>query len=100
MSKMTFNFGYINQTTVEVTNRQQCVEYKVIKGFDSDERSVRAAIGDTGKDIWSDSYSGFYSERGLAIERLKSDILELKKQLNELEFALKVTKKEKWIKVK
>lgn len=93
---MEFTFGFTNPTTVEVINRQQHVEYKVKSGFIGDERDVRAAVGNALRGTYAHSYSGWYNERKPAIERIEGDIAELKQQLAELEFALKVTKKKNW----
>ena len=97
---MKFTFGYTNQTVVEVTNRQQHVEYKIIQGLRVDERDVRAAVGNAWRGTYSHSFSGWYSDRKPAIERIERDIAYLKEQLEELEFALKVTKKKKWVLIK
>lgn len=96
---MNFTFGYTNPTTVEVTNRQQHVEYKILNSF-ADERDVRAAVGNAQRGTYSHYFSGWHHERKEAIERIEGDIKELKQNLLELEFALKVTKKKKWILVK
>tara|TARA_R110000782_G_scaffold171288_2_gene263002 strand:- start:317 stop:457 length:141 start_codon:yes stop_codon:yes gene_type:complete len=45
---MKFTFGHTNPTTVEVTNRQQHVEYKIIDGYGG-ELDVRAAVGNEGR---------------------------------------------------
>jgi hypothetical protein len=96
---MRFTFGYTAPTTVEVTNRQQHVEYKILTGF-ADERDVRAAVGNAHRGTYSHYFSGWYNERSPAIERIEEDIRSLKKELLELEFALKVTKKKKWVLIK
>ncbi len=93
---MEFTFGHTNPTTVEVTNRQQHVEYKIIQGLRVDERDVRAAVGNAWRGTYSHSFSGWYSDRKPAIKRIEDDIAELRLQLDELEFALKVTKKKDW----
>ncbi len=93
---MEFTFGHANPTTVEVTNRQQHVEYKIVQGLKVDERDVRAAVGNSRRGTYSHSFSGWYSDRKPAIKRIEDDIAELKLQLGELEFALKVTKKKEW----
>ncbi len=93
---MKFTFGHTNPTTVEVTNRQQYVEYKIVQGLKVDERDVRAAVGNSWRGTYSHSFSGWYSDRKPAIKRIEDDIAELKLQLSELEFALKVTKKKEW----
>ena len=92
---MEFTFGYTSPTTVEVTNRQQHVEYKILTSF-ADERDVRAAVGNAQRGTYSHYFSGWHHERKPAIERIEDDIKELKSQLKELEFALKVTKKKTW----
>ena len=93
---MKFTFGHTNPTTVEVTNRQQHVEYKIIQGLRVDERDVRAAVGNAWRGTYSHSFSGWYSDRKPAIKRIEDDIANLQLQLDELEFALKVTKKKDW----
>ena len=93
---MKFTFGFTNPTTVEITNRQQHVEYKLEDGYAADEREIRAAVGNVLRGTYAHSYSGWYSERKPAIERIEGDISKLKQQLVELEFALKVIKKKKW----
>lgn len=93
---MKFTFGHTNPTTIEVTNRQQHVEYKIIQGLRVGERDVRAAVGNAWRGTYSHSFSGWYSDRKPAIKRIEDDIAELKLQLEELEFALKVTKKKDW----
>ncbi len=92
---MEFTFGFTYPTTVEVTNKQQHVEYKVKGGFVGGERDVRAAVGNALRGTYAHSYSGWYNERKPAIERIEGTIADLKKQLAELEFALKVTNKRK-----
>ena len=92
---MIYTFGFTNPTTVKITNRQQHVEYEILTGF-GDERDVRAAIGNILKGTYSHNFSGWYHERKPAIERIESDIKQLKQELEELEFALKVTKKKTW----
>jgi hypothetical protein len=93
---MEFTFGFTNPTVVEVTNRQQHVEYKIKSGHSADEQEVRAAVGNALRGTYAHSYSGWYYERKPAIERMERDIDYLKQQLKELEFALKVTKKRNW----
>ena len=93
---MKFTFGYTVPTIVEVTNRQQHVEYRILTSF-ADERDVRSAVGNAQRGTYSYYFSGWHNERGPAIERIKEDIKDLKEKLLELEFALKVTKKKKWV---
>jgi hypothetical protein len=93
---MEFSFGFTNPTVVEVTNRQQHVEYRIISGLRVEERDVRAAVGNALRGTYSHSFSGWYSDRKPAIERMERDIEELKQKLKELEFAVKVTKKKSW----
>jgi len=93
---MEFTFGYTNPTTVEVINRQQHVEYKILNAF-ADERDVRAAVGNAGRGTYAHYFSGWHHERKGAIDRIEDDIKEAKQNLKELEFALKVTKKKKWV---
>ena len=94
---MEFTFGYTNPTRVEVTNRQQHVEYKIIEGFGS-EIDVRAAVGNIWRGTYQHHFSGWHSERKPAIERMEQKIEELKQELKEIEFALRVTKKKTWLK--
>ena len=96
---MEFTFGYTNPTTVEVINRQQHVEYKILAGF-ADERDTRAAVGNAQRGTYAHYFSGWHHERKEAIDRIECEINYLKENLLELEFALKVTKKKKWVLVK
>jgi|VirMetMinimDraft_7_1064189.scaffolds.fasta_scaffold00306_14 hypothetical protein len=96
---MKFTFGYTNPTTVEVINRQQHVEYKILTGY-GDEKDARAAVGNEGRGTYDHYFDGYHFNRKPAIERMESDIEDLEKQLDKLKFALKVTKKKKWIEVK
>jgi len=95
---MRYTFGYTDPTTIEVTNRQQCVEYKVIYGF-TDERDARAAAGNYGKSTYAYCFTGWCGDRKQAIKRLESDIKEAREHLEKLEFSLKVTKKKNWVRV-
>ncbi|QDP67512.1 MAG: hypothetical protein Unbinned5350contig1004_19 [Prokaryotic dsDNA virus sp.] len=96
---MEFTFGYANPTTVEVTNRQQHVEYKILTSF-ADERDVRSAVGNAGRNQYAHYFDGFHFHRKPAIERMESDIEYLEKELAQLKFALKVTKKKIWVEVR
>ena len=96
---MEFTFGYTNPTTVEVTNRQQHVEYKVLSSF-ADEKDVRGAVGNAGRSQYAHYFDGYHFHRKPAIERMESDIEYLEKELEQLRFALKVTKKKTWIEIK
>ena len=96
---MEFIFGYTNPTVVEVTNKKDRVEYSFKSGITTDERAVRAAVGNVWKGTYSYHFEGFYSDRNLVIERIQQDIKETKDKLEELEFALKVTKKRRWVRV-
>lgn len=89
-----FSYG----STVEVTNRQGCVEYKVLDGYCS-ESDIRSRVGNEGRDTYSYYYNGYYHTRKECLSRLQRDIDETKDRLHELEFALKVTRKRNWIKV-
>ena len=94
---MQFTFGITNPTTtVEIYNRHDCVEYKVLEGYRPSEKDVRSAIGNTLRGTYCHRYSGYYSERAEAVERIKGDIESLERNLEELRFALKVTKKKVW----
>ena len=96
---MEFIFGYTNPTTVEVINKQSHVEYKVLASY-ADEKDVRAAVGNCNRDTYAHHFDGYYFNRKPAIERMESDIEYLEKELEQLKFALKVTKKKKWVEVK
>tara|TARA_R100000544_G_scaffold18817_1_gene8993 strand:+ start:253 stop:561 length:309 start_codon:yes stop_codon:yes gene_type:complete len=84
--------------TVEVINRQQKVEYKIISGIAS-EKEVRAALGDVGRSGCEPFFTGFYSDRKPVIKRLEKKIQELEKQVDDMKFSLKVTKKKHWSKL-
>ena len=94
-----YKTGFLSQVaTVEVTNRQTCVEYKVLDGFCS-ETDIRSRVGNEWKDLYAYSYNGNYFSRKECIARLQRDVDETKAKLHDLEFALKVTKKRNWVKV-
>jgi len=95
---MKYTFGAFRSTTVELINRQQRVEYEVLNG-NASEREIRAALGNVGRSQYQCFYTGFYSERKPAIKRLEKAIQELEKQVDDMKFALKVTKKKRWAKV-
>jgi len=95
---MKITFGHFNLATVEVINRQQKVEYKVISGKAS-EQEIRAALGNVGRGTYDYCFNGFHYDRKPAIQRLEDGIKELEKQLEEMKFALKVTKKKNWSRV-
>jgi len=97
--KMKFTMGFNNVATVEVTNRQQSVEYKIISGC-ADEKEVRSSVGNALRGTYDHYYSGFYSQRKKAVARIESDIEQLESDLETLRFALKVTKKKNWAVVK
>ena len=97
---MQYSIGIIGiRGVVEVTNRQQHVEYKIISGYASEE-DARKAAGNHGSGAYDCYYDGWYPRRKPAIERMENKIKELEKELEELKFSLKVTKKKKWIEVK
>ncbi len=97
---MKYSIGIIGvRGVVEITNRQQHVEYKVIEGWVSEE-DARQAAGNYACGTYDCFYDGSHPHRKPAVERMESKIKELKKELEELEFSLKVTKKKKWIEVK
>lgn len=83
---------------VEVTNRQQRVEFKVLSGFASEEE-VRRSVGNSLCDTYDYRYTGFYMDRNKAIERMESKLKYLEKEIETLKFAIKVTKKKNWVKV-
>lgn len=93
-----YNTGMWSVSKVEVTNRQNCVEYKILKGY-CDESDIRSHVGNDWKSLYAYDYDGYYHNRKECIERLQSDIDNTKQQLEDLEFALKVTKKKNWVKV-
>ena len=96
---MKITIGYFGTiTTAEVNNRQQNVEYKITDGF-ADEKEVRAAIGNTSRDTYDYSYSGYYSDRKQAVDRMELSIKEHEAEIVKLRFAINVTKKKEWIKL-
>ena len=96
---MEFTFGYTNPTTIEVTNRQQHVEYIILNSYAS-ESDVRAAVGNEGRGPYAHHFDGYHFHRKPAIDRIEQDIEHAEKELARLKFALKVTKKKTWIEVK
>ena len=100
MQSNKYSLGIIGvRSEVEVTNRQNCVEYKTLSGYCSEEE-VRSTVGNFGSGTYSFYYDGYYFNRKQAIQRLECDIEYAEKHLSELKFALKVTKKKSWIEVK
>jgi len=96
---MKITFGCFSPTTVEVINRQQKVEYEILSGS-ATEQEVRAALGNVYRDTYSTfCFTGYYSDRKPAIQRLEEDIKSLEEKIEEMKFALKVTKKKHWSKV-
>ncbi|MFT6124298.1 MAG: hypothetical protein ACJAV0_000432 [Shewanella sp.] len=93
---MKFTFGYTNPTTVEVTNRQQNVEYKIIDGYGG-ELDIRAAVGNEGRGTYSHYFDGYHFHRKPAIERMEDDAKRMEEDLERIRFAIKVTKKKTWI---
>lgn len=83
---------------VEVTNRQNCVEYKVLDGCCS-ESDIRSRVGNDWAGVYDHNYSGYYGNRKDALTRIQNEIEETKQKLSDLEFALKVTKKKDWVKI-
>ena len=96
---MEYSFGHFDATVVEITNRQQHVEYKITSGMRTDERDVRSCVGNFNSGTYSHYFTGWYGDRAPAIERLEGEIKKTKELLKQLEFSLKVTKKKKWIQV-
>ncbi|AUR82879.1 coil containing protein [Vibrio phage 1.029.O._10N.261.55.A7] len=93
---MKFHVGIIDPCAeVEVTNRQQHVEFKIISGYAS-ESDIRASVGNYGRNQYEPHYSGYYASRKISINRLESEIERTKEYLAGLEFSLKVTKKRNW----
>jgi hypothetical protein len=95
---MKLTFGHFRSTTVEVINRQQKVEYKVLSGS-ANKKEVRAALGNVYRDTYSYCFTGYYSDRKPAIKRLEGEIKNLEEKVKEMKFALKVTKKKHWSEV-
>ncbi len=96
---MIFTFGHTNPTTVDVINRQQHVEYKILSAYGSEE-DVRAAVGNEGRGTYSHYFDGYHFNRKPALERMEEDIKQLEEDLSRLKFAVKVTKKKTWKLVK
>ena len=96
--KMKFNIGGSSPATIEVTNRQGAVEWKMLKGW-ATEKEVRSLVGNCDREMYQYHYDGYYSNRKNALSRMESNLIELKKQVEQIEFAIKVTKKKKWVKV-
>lgn len=89
MKEMQLAVGVYHPDTVEITNKQNCVEYKPIKGFVTEEEARRAA-GNLWKDTYAYSYDGYYFNRKQALQRLEKElettlqeVLDLKEKLNE-----------------
>jgi hypothetical protein len=95
---MKITFGFLSPTTVEVINRQQKVEYEILSGS-ATEQEVRAALGNVYRDTYSYCFTGYYSDRKPVIQRLEEEIKSLEEKIEEMKFALKVTKKKHWSKV-
>lgn len=95
---MKFTVGMFDPAKVEVTNRQQNVEFKLLSGFASEEE-VRKSVGNSFRDTYDYSYTGFYMDRNKAIERMESKLKDLESEIETLKFAIKVTKKKNWVKV-
>ena len=83
---------------VRITNKQNSAQYEIIEGYCSEEEA-RAAVGNTYRDTYCYRYSGHYTDRKMAIDRMTDDLNAAKKKVEELEFAIKVTKKKVWEKV-
>jgi len=86
------------QAKVKVTNKQNCVQYEIIQGFCS-EKEIRAKVGNTWIGEYGFHYSGYYSDRKEAIKRMEEELEYAKRKVNELEFAIRVTKKKVWEKI-
>lgn len=96
----TYHVGILSpQAEVIVYNRQNEVEFKIISGSAS-EKEIRSRVGNYGSGQYEPYYSGYYSERKVAISRLEEEIQRTKDYLEALEFSLKVTKKKNWEEVK
>lgn len=95
---MKFTIGNFNSSTIEVTNRQQHVEFRVVDGH-ANEEEARSCVGNESRGTYDFYYDGYYSNRKQAIKRMEDTINDLNNELERLEFALKVTKKKKWVKV-
>ena len=95
---MNIEIGCIGpRSTVEVNNKQQNVEYKIIDGF-ADEKEIRAAVGNMSRDTYDFYYSGYHSDRKQAITRMEESIKEHESEIEKLKFAINATKKKEWIK--
>ncbi len=96
---MKIIIGYFGaKTTIEVNNRQQNVEYKIIQGF-ADEKEVRSAVGNMSRDTYDHFFSGYYQDRKQAISRMEDSIKEHEAEIEKLRFAINATKKKEWIKL-
>ena len=100
MKEMQLTIGMFGpKAKVAITNKQNTVEYKVLSGH-ATESDARSAAGNIYKELYDFSYSGDYSNRKPAVDRISSRITELEKELEQLKFCLKVTKKKNWVEVK
>ena len=97
-NKMQFSIGMHNPALVEISNRQGFVEYKVLHGR-TDEQEVRRSVGNSGRGCYEKSFSGYWMDRKLAVDRMEDKIKMLKDEIDRLEFSVRVTKKRNWVKL-
>ena len=96
---MRFVLGWPSRNTeVEIKNKQSHVEYQIVSGYAS-EKDIRGLVGNCQRNEYSYFFTGYYSDRPQAIERMEGMIKEKQAELDSLRFALKVTKKRKWIEI-
>lgn len=96
---MEYSVGLFSPCKVEVLNKQNKVEFRDVDGYSSEE-GARAAAGNVWRDTYDYCYDGYYSNRGQAVKRLQNEIEATERKLADLKFALTVTKKKVWEKVK
>lgn len=97
---MKFYVGMFSpRAEVEVYNRQNKVEYKILSDYAS-ERDIRSSLGNYGSGTYDPWYSGYYMDRKVATDRLQEEISHAEEYLEKLKFALKVTKKKVWEEIK
>ena len=95
---MIYGIGLFSCTgSIEVTNKQGYVEYEVLSGYCSD-KEAKAAAGNQYSSTYSYRWDGYKCGKKEAVARLEYEIDEAQRKLDGLKFALKVTRKNKWIK--
>ena len=95
---MIFNTGGRGNCKFEVVNRQGHVEYNILEGWATEEQ-IRSRVGNEQRSMYAHRYDGHYFRRKQAITRMDEELIDLKKQVEYLEFAIKVTKKKDWAKL-